>query len=112
MDTFNEIYVQLSAVPGLCDTLGMEKGMQFVRLAAHLKDTIITAQPPSHDTHEAPEGLPEDIKTFLGSAMDLPTAYVNGCWNAFGSLIWTYDEDSKTKGADAAAFKSMGLTTF
>ncbi|KAJ6525243.1 hypothetical protein DFH09DRAFT_936833 [Mycena vulgaris] len=109
MDTFNEIYAQLSAVPGLCDTLSMEKGMQFVRLAARLKDTIITAQPPSHDAHEAPEGLPEDIKTFLGSAMDLPTAYVDGCWKAFGSLIWTYNKDGKIKGADASAFKKHGL---
>ena len=31
MDTFNEIYAQLSAVPGLCDSIGMEKGMQFIR---------------------------------------------------------------------------------
>ncbi|KAJ7658501.1 hypothetical protein B0H17DRAFT_1145595 [Mycena rosella] len=45
MDTFNEIYTQLDSVPGLCDTIGTEKGMQFIRLAARLKDAIITARP-------------------------------------------------------------------
>ncbi|KAJ7701076.1 hypothetical protein B0H17DRAFT_1195372 [Mycena rosella] len=44
MDTFNEIYTQLDSVPGLCDTIGTEKGMQFIRLAARLKDAIITAR--------------------------------------------------------------------
>ncbi|KAJ7704573.1 hypothetical protein B0H17DRAFT_1326646 [Mycena rosella] len=44
MDTFNEIYTQLNSVPGLCDTIGTEKGMQFIRLAARLKDAIITAR--------------------------------------------------------------------
>jgi hypothetical protein len=27
MDTFNEVYVQLSKVPGLCDSIGMDKAM-------------------------------------------------------------------------------------
>ncbi|KAJ7473207.1 hypothetical protein FB451DRAFT_1174869 [Mycena latifolia] len=93
IDNFNEIYATLSTVPGLCDSIGMEKAMAFVRLAGRLKDTITTAQPPSHDAAEAPQELPDGIRTFLGSAVDLPTEYIDGCWKAFGDLIWTYDED-------------------
>jgi hypothetical protein len=109
MDTFNEIYASLSAVPGLCDSIGMEKGMQFIRLAARLKDKIITAQPPSHDAAEPPADIPDDIRTFLGAAVDLPMDYVDGCWKAFSDLVWSYDEDGKTKGADAEAFRKHGL---
>ncbi|KAJ7444455.1 hypothetical protein FB451DRAFT_75782, partial [Mycena latifolia] len=109
MDNFNEIYATLSTVPGLCDSIGMEKAMAFVRLAGRLKDTITTAQPPSHDAAEAPQELPDGIRTFLSSAVDLPTEYIDGCWKAFGDLIWTYDEDGKTKGSDAEAFKKYGL---
>ncbi|KAJ7445993.1 hypothetical protein B0H11DRAFT_2086199 [Mycena galericulata] len=106
MDTFNEIYAQLSTVLGVCDTIGMEKGMQFVRLAARLKDTILAAQPTSHDAADAPEEISDGIRSFLGSAIDLPAEYIDGCWKAFGSFIWTYDENGKTQGKDAEAFKS------
>ncbi|KAJ7862197.1 hypothetical protein B0H13DRAFT_1900205 [Mycena leptocephala] len=77
------IYASLSAVPGLCDSIGMEKGMQFIRLAARLKDKIITAQPPSHGAAEPPADIPDDIRTFLSAAVDLPMDYVDGCWKAF-----------------------------
>ncbi|KAJ7717626.1 hypothetical protein DFH07DRAFT_785115 [Mycena maculata] len=88
MDTFNEIYAALNAVPGLCESIGMEKGMAFVRLAARLKDaTITTAQSANHDATETPDELPEGIRTFLSSAVDLPMEYIDGCWNAFGNLL-------------------------
>ncbi|KAJ7749039.1 hypothetical protein DFH07DRAFT_1035364 [Mycena maculata] len=76
MDTFNEIYAALNAVPGLCESIGMEKGMVFVRLRAHLKDAITTAQLANHDATETPNELPEGIHTFLSSAVDHPMEYV------------------------------------
>ncbi|KAJ7712770.1 hypothetical protein B0H16DRAFT_1342021 [Mycena metata] len=109
MDNFNEIYATLSAVPGLCDSIGMEKGMAFVRLAGRLKDAITVVQPPTHDAADAPEHLPDGIRTFLGSAIDLPMEYIDGCWKAFSNIVWKYDEDGKTKGSDAEAFKRYGL---
>ncbi|KAJ7715127.1 hypothetical protein B0H16DRAFT_1435194 [Mycena metata] len=109
MDNFNEIHATLSTVPGLCDSLGMEKAMAFVRLAGRLKDAITTAQPPSHNAAEPPDELPDGIRTFLGAAVDLPMEYIDGCWKAFANLIWTYDENGKTKGSDADAFKKYGL---
>ncbi|KAJ6456990.1 hypothetical protein C8R47DRAFT_1082234 [Mycena vitilis] len=112
MDNFNEIYAQLNSVPGLCDSLGMEKAMEFIRIGARLKDTkdsILVAQPPHHDAAEAPESIPDHIREFMGSSIDLPPEFIDGCWTAFGSLIWTYDEDGKSQGSDAQAFRKYGL---
>ncbi|KAJ7041475.1 hypothetical protein C8F04DRAFT_1252808 [Mycena alexandri] len=83
--------------------------MAFIRLAARLKDKVTTAQPPSHHAADTPEDLPEGIRTFLGSAVDLPTEYVDGCWKAFSSFIWKYDDKGKTKGSEADAFRKFGL---
>lgn len=109
MDTFNEIHAQLSTVPYLCDSIGMEKGMEFVRLAARLKAAILTAQAPSHDAQDPPAQLPDFIGSFLGSALGIPMDYVDGCWKAFSNVIWTCDDNGKTKGSDAEAFKRHGL---
>ncbi|KAF7374996.1 Integrase catalytic domain-containing protein [Mycena sanguinolenta] len=78
--TFNEIHARLSAIPGLCDAMGMEEAMQFMRLAARLKDSILAAQPPSHPSEKPPEEIPDNIRSFLGSAVDLPEEYIEK-WN-------------------------------
>jgi hypothetical protein len=109
MDTFNEIHAKLSSVPGLCDSIGMEKSMAFVRMTARLKDAITLAQPPHHDAGEAPELLPDNVRDFLGSVTEMPLDFVDGCWRAFRSLIWEYDENGKNQGTDAQAFKKHGL---
>lgn len=109
MDTFNELYAQLSTVPGLCDSIGMEKGMAFIRLAARLKDAIIAAQPAKHDANQAPEDIPEPIHEYLAAATELPLEFVDGCWKAFAGLAWRYDEKGKPQGTDAQAFKRHGL---
>ncbi|KAJ7175576.1 hypothetical protein C8R46DRAFT_1030613 [Mycena filopes] len=64
MDTFNELY----AVPGLCDSIGMEKAMQFIRIASRLKDSINTAQHPTHNASEASDEIPN--KTCESSLRD------------------------------------------
>jgi hypothetical protein len=96
-------------VPGLCDSIGMDKAIQFIRIAAHLKDAITASQPPHHDATAAPDTIPDNIQEFLGSSTDMPINFVDGCWKAFGNLIWEYDENGKTKGADAQAFTKHGL---
>ncbi|KAJ7629156.1 hypothetical protein DFH06DRAFT_1141160 [Mycena polygramma] len=90
MDNFNEIHAALSSVPGLCESIGMEKAMVFVRLASRLKDSILAAQPPSHPADTAPTAseIPEAIRTFLGGAVELPDEYIDGCRKAFGNFIW------------------------
>ncbi|KAJ6564549.1 hypothetical protein B0H19DRAFT_1068086 [Mycena capillaripes] len=49
------------------------------RLAARLKDKIISAQPPSHDAADPPANIPDGIRAFLGAAVDFPMDYVDGC---------------------------------
>ncbi|KAJ7676359.1 hypothetical protein B0H17DRAFT_1139928 [Mycena rosella] len=68
MDTFTGIYVKLTAVPSLCDSIGIEKAMEFVRLAARLRDTITVAQSKDHDAEEAPEQIPDSVHDFLGTS--------------------------------------------
>ncbi|KAJ7699251.1 hypothetical protein B0H17DRAFT_926597 [Mycena rosella] len=112
MDTFTGIYAKLTAVPGLCDSIGMEKAMEFVRLAARLRDTITVVQSKDHDVEEASEQIPDGMRDFLGSAMNMPLDFVDRCWKAFGSLIWRYDENGETKGTDAEAFRKHGLDNY
>ncbi|KAF8175739.1 hypothetical protein K438DRAFT_1727646 [Mycena galopus ATCC 62051] len=65
--------------------------------------------PPHHDATKPPELIPDEIHNFLAGATEMPVDFVDGCWKAFGSLIWAYNENGKTKGADAEAFKKYGL---
>ena len=108
-DTFNEIHTMLEAVPGLSSTIGMEKAMSFVRLATKLKDEILSKQKVGHDASEAPDILPENVKEFLGRAIDLPDEYVHGCWTAFRWTVWHRDVKGDSMGADAKLFRDYGL---
>ncbi|KAF7331311.1 hypothetical protein MKEN_00008300 [Mycena kentingensis (nom. inval.)] len=105
MDTFTEIYKRLSVVPGLCDTIGMEKSIAFIRMAAKLKEAIIIAQPPNHNPDAPPDTLPDNIASFLSSASGICPQFVHGCWEAFGSLIWVYEGDEHI----VKALKQTGL---
>ncbi|KAF7308041.1 hypothetical protein MKEN_01166400 [Mycena kentingensis (nom. inval.)] len=105
MDTFTEIYKRLSVVPGLCDTIGMEKSIAFIRMAAKLKEAIIIAQPPNHNPDAPPDTLPDNIASFLSSASGICPQFVHGCWEAFGSLIWVYEGDERI----VKALKQTGL---
>jgi hypothetical protein len=108
-DTFNEIHTMLEAVPGLSSTIGMEKAMSFVRLATKLKDEILSKQKVGHNASEAPDVLPENVKEFLGGAIDLPDEYIHGCWTAFRRTIWQRDMDDDSMGLDAKLFRDYGL---
>jgi hypothetical protein len=98
MDTFNVIHTQLNTVSGLCDSMGMEKGMEFIQSAARLKDLIIHLQPPSYDPSQAPHKIPNNIKSLLSSTLDIPDQFVDGCWTAFRHLVWTYKEQGEVPG--------------
>ena len=108
-DTFNEIHAMLEAIPGLSSAIGMEKAMTFVRLATRLKDEVLSKQKVGHDANDPPDLLPENVKEFLGSAIDLPDEYVNGCWTAFRQTIWQRDANGDSIGADARLFREHGL---
>ncbi|KAJ7877878.1 hypothetical protein B0H13DRAFT_1631479 [Mycena leptocephala] len=104
-----EILQLLSKVPGLKESVGMDKAMSFVRLASRLKDEILLAQDSMHDPSLAPTDIPEHVRSFLGGATDMPDAFVSGCWEAFSETIWTYEEDGSSAGKDAKMFREFGL---
>ncbi|KAJ7190144.1 hypothetical protein GGX14DRAFT_580107 [Mycena pura] len=109
MSCLDEIFKFLSQVPGLKESVGMDKAMSFVRIAARLKDEIIVAQPPTYDPSTAPSELPEHVRSFLGGATDMPDEFVAGCWSAFSQTIWMYEQDGSSAGKDAKMFREFGL---
>lgn len=109
LDSFNDIYAMLDQVPGLASSIGMEKGMAFVRIATRLRDEIISKQKAGYDPSEPPKTLPDNVHDFLGSAVDIPTEYVQGCWTAFAQTIWQRDANGDSQGEDAKLFRQYGL---
>jgi hypothetical protein len=108
-DSFNEIHDMLGQFPGLSDSIGMEKGMAFVRLATRLKDEIVSRQKAGYEPTEPPDSLPENVQEFMGKAVDIPAEYVWGCWTAFRRTIWQRDGNGDSRGEDAKLFKLHGL---
>jgi hypothetical protein len=108
-DSFSEIHAMLEQVPGLTSSIGMEKGMQFVRLATRLRDEIVSKQKAGYDPSKPPQTLPENVHEFLGNAVDIPTEYVQGCWTAFAQTIWQWDINGDLGREDAKLFRQYGL---
>ena len=57
MDSFNDIHAMLEQVPVLASSIGMEKGMAFIRLATWLKDEILLKQKATHDPRQPPPNI-------------------------------------------------------
>ncbi|KAJ6541539.1 hypothetical protein B0H19DRAFT_1077378 [Mycena capillaripes] len=77
--SMEEVYTFLSRIPGLAQSVRMNKAMPFVRLAAQLKrDEIILAQPADYDPQTASSEIPEHVQSFLGCATDMPDDFVSG----------------------------------
>jgi hypothetical protein len=104
-----EVHSFLSQIPGLAESVTMEKAMSFVRLASQLKDEIILAQAAAYDLATAPTEIPEHVRSFLGCATDIPEEFVSGCWGAFSDTIWSYDDNGGSTRQDAQKFRDFGL---
>ena len=109
MDSFNNIHAMLEQVPGLVSSIGMEKGMAFVRLATQLKDEILSKQKATHDPSQPPQTLPRNVSEFLSNAVKIPPKHVQGCWTAFTHTIWQWDVNGDSRGKDAKLFRRYGL---
>ncbi|KAJ6592961.1 hypothetical protein B0H19DRAFT_1279753 [Mycena capillaripes] len=96
----DEIHSFLSQIPGLAESIGLDKAISFVRLAAQLKDEIVLAQPANYDPNTAPSETPKHVQSFLGCATDMPDNFVSGCWTAFCNTIWTYNKSGSSNGRD------------
>jgi hypothetical protein len=99
----------LDQVPGLADSIGMEKGMAFVRIATRLRDEIVSKQKAGYDPSKPPKTLPDNVHEFLSSAVNIPTEYVQGCWTAFAQTIWQRNTNGDSQGEDAKLFRQYGL---
>jgi hypothetical protein len=70
---------------------------------------VLFKQEVGHDTNNPSDLLPENVKEFLGSAIDLPDKYVDRCWMVFRRTIWQWDVNGDSIGADAKLFREHGL---
>ncbi|KAF8125853.1 hypothetical protein K438DRAFT_1790586 [Mycena galopus ATCC 62051] len=109
MASMEEVHDFLSQIPGLAESISMEKAMTFIRLAARLKDEIILAQKSTYDPTSAPSEIPENVRSFLGCATGMTDEFVAGCWAAFSNTIWKYNEDETSAGRDAQMFREFGF---
>ncbi|KAF7378197.1 hypothetical protein MSAN_00244300 [Mycena sanguinolenta] len=109
MASMDDVHAFLSKVPGLVESITMEKAMAFVRLASRLKDEIILAQKSTYDPSSAPSDIPEHVRSFLGCATGMSDEFVAGCWEAFSETIWHYNEDETSAGRDAQMFREYGF---
>ncbi|KAF7372129.1 hypothetical protein MVEN_00071800 [Mycena venus] len=100
MTSMEEVHNFLSHIPGLAESVTMDKTMSFVRLASQLKDEIILAQTTDYDPAAALIEISEHVRSFLCCATNMPEEFVSGCWNAFSDTIWSYDNGGST-GQDA-----------
>ena len=94
------VYGLLTPYPELLETVTLEKALQFIRLADSLKRDILFGQKPSHNPENPPETLPDNVHSFLSSALGYPDLYIGGLWTAFRSTIWDLDHHPKVQ-ADA-----------
>lgn len=102
--SISEINELLSTCPGLAESIGIQKSIRFIRITAALKTTILSQQAPSHPIESIPHSLPPDIHAFLGGAMGMSPEYITGCWDAFKTTVWDYNEEEHSKTADAKLF--------
>jgi hypothetical protein len=77
-----EVHSFLSQIPGLTESVTMEKAMSFVWFTSQL-----TAD---YDPATAPTEIPKHVTSFLGCATDIPKEFVSSCWSAFSDTIWSY----------------------
>ena len=103
-----DIHQRLLEQPGLAGAIKMDTAMRFVRLAASLKRDIVHVQKPTYDLSLPPPSLPQNIHTFLGSAVNLSDDFVTGCWRAFKTTVWSYDAKGHSSMADSLLFYKYG----
>jgi hypothetical protein len=109
MASFDELYSRLQAMPGLSASIGIEKAMSFIRLAAQLKNEILHVQEPTYNVNEPPSSLPEHVNSFLGASTHMPKEFVLGCWEAFRDVVWSFDTEGNACRNDVDCFEDYGL---
>ncbi|TFK22315.1 hypothetical protein FA15DRAFT_681746 [Coprinopsis marcescibilis] len=83
--------------------------LQFIVLAARMKDDILLTQ-PSDRIEETPPVLPPSIQHFLATACTLNADLVPGLWTAVSHTVWTNVEDVISIGSQVNAFVGAGYT--
>lgn len=85
------ILLRLQEDKVLCEGLSLDQAVDFIQLAAQLKEDIAQAQPASHSSDTIPPTISPTISKFLAESLNLSLPLVGRCWGAFGGIAWHWD---------------------
>ncbi|TRM57963.1 hypothetical protein BD626DRAFT_353027, partial [Schizophyllum amplum] len=88
MTTLRQVLDILSSHPILVDLITLADMHRIITLAVKIKNDILAAQPPDHETLVPPPSLPPHIALFLAKIMNIDAHLMNTLWEAIASTVW------------------------
>ncbi|KAJ7510585.1 hypothetical protein B0H11DRAFT_1701214 [Mycena galericulata] len=101
------VFAALQTHP-ILEQLGLQQVLQFLRLAACLKNDIILCQPSRVSTECAPDVLPPSVASFLSEATEIPLPQIDTCWDVLKNDAWEYPSVEQVTLEDEEAFVNFG----
>ncbi|KAJ7882358.1 hypothetical protein B0H14DRAFT_3755558 [Mycena olivaceomarginata] len=88
--------------------LNLQQLLQFIRLAARVKNDILLCQPFSVSSKCAPDVLPPSIISFLSEATNIPPEHIDSCWEVLKDDVWQFPSVEEVTQEDEQAFVNYG----
>jgi hypothetical protein len=101
------IFAVLQTHPVLKE-LNLLQLLQFIRLAAWVKNNILLCQPFSVSSECAPDVLPPSIASFLLEATNIPLEHIDSCWEVLKDDVWQFPSVKEVTQEDEHAFVNYG----
>ncbi|KAJ6462258.1 hypothetical protein C8R47DRAFT_1327226 [Mycena vitilis] len=101
------VFAALQAHP-ILQQLQLPQLLQFLRLAACLKNDILLCQPSYVSTECAPDVLPPSIAAFLSEATGIPLEHMDACWDVLKDDAWQFPSAEQVTAEDEDAFINYG----
>jgi hypothetical protein len=101
------VFAALQTHPVLKE-LNLQQLLQFIRLAARVKNDILLCQPFSVSSECAPDVLPPSIASFLSEATNIPLKHIDSCWEVLKDDVWQFPSVEEVTQEDEHTFVNYG----
>jgi hypothetical protein len=101
------VFAALQTHPVLKE-LNLQQLLQFIQLAARVKNDILLCQPFSVSSECAPDVLPPSIVSFLSEATNIPLKHIDSCWEVLKDDVWQFPSVKEVTQEDEHAFVNYG----
>ncbi|KAJ7674269.1 hypothetical protein B0H14DRAFT_3687488 [Mycena olivaceomarginata] len=101
------VFAALQTHPVLKE-LNLQQLLQFIQLAARVKNDILLCQPFSVSSECAPDVLPPSIASFLSEATNIPLKHIDSCWEVLKDDVWQFPSVEEVTQEDEHAFVNYG----